>query len=175
MGLGAADALIARVREAGVELLLEGKQLGYRPAPRLPDELLAELVEQRDAVVASLASDAEYEFEERAAILEFDAGMSRAEAERRAREMVNARSATSGPNPRNHRQGVTAPPEDPQGSHSAGNARSILISRCHHCLTSGWWRLRDAGNGRPGPWVCATCHPPMPAEALIEHAEASRA
>lgn len=60
---------------------------------------------------------------------------------------------------------VAPRPVDPQGQ----------LTNCRLCFTSIWWRLRDAGNGRPGDWVCSTCHPPFPAEAEIERSEARHA
>jgi hypothetical protein len=49
-----------------------------------------------------------YEFEERAAILEYDAGFSRAEAERRARQMIETPRLPSEPTlrSRDHHRGA---------------------------------------------------------------------
>ena len=84
------------------ELLALVEGLGYRlslrpgglrlsgglgePAPAV----LAMIQEHRAGVLALLVSDARDHFEERAAILEFDAGFTRAEAERRAGLEVEA-------------------------------------------------------------------------------------
>jgi hypothetical protein len=42
---------------------------------------------------------------------------------------------------------------------------------CRCCGESEWWRLRDRGDGEPGSWVCARCHPPGPSADLIETRE----
>ena len=38
---------------------------------------------------------------------------------------------------------------------------------CWCCSRREWWRLLEAGGGKPGPWICARCHEPgVPAEAI---------
>src|SRR5262249_3381218 len=43
---------------------------------------------------------------------------------------------------------------------------------CRRCASTQRWRLRDAGRGQPGEWVCSVCYPPMPRRELIEMQEA---
>ncbi len=73
--------LIQRLHDAGVTLAVDGDRLRYRaPAGAMTDELRAALSE--------LKPDLVYEFHERAGILEYDARLPRAEAERRAADTV---------------------------------------------------------------------------------------
>lgn len=82
--MGAPDIWVA-VRRAGVTLTAEGTGIRATPKTALTDELRTAIRANREAILAVLrgASEAEREaHEERAAILEFCAGYSRAEAER---------------------------------------------------------------------------------------------
>ena len=95
--MNAAD-LIAEAQAAGLQLhVLAADRLKWRcegdPPPDLLDrirafksEVLAALAIEQAANDDQAAADRLYEFEERAAIMEFGAGMSRNEAEAAARE-----------------------------------------------------------------------------------------
>ena len=89
--MGAADLLL-QVRLAGFTLNLADGKLLVTPASMLTDELRAALRACKPAVLALLAAEqaADVEaFEERAAIIEFDGGLSRADAEVAARQCVD--------------------------------------------------------------------------------------
>ena len=105
--MSAARRLIAEAMRAGVAFQFRGDRL--RMVPRRGEAVPAELVEQAKAIRADLISylsnpapvseqpappwgedDWRYAFEERAAILEFDGGYDRAEAERLARIEITA-------------------------------------------------------------------------------------
>lgn len=89
--MGAADLLLL-VRAAGFTLdLVDGKLL-VTPASMLTDELRAALRASKPEVLALLAAEREADAEayaERAAMMEFDGGLSRAEAEVAARQCVD--------------------------------------------------------------------------------------
>lgn len=70
--------LLSTARDAEFTLRLDGDRLVIR-GPRSSASLVAELLANKDAVVALLE-----QLEERAAIMEFDGGLPRAEAERQA-------------------------------------------------------------------------------------------
>src|SRR5262245_13195404 len=92
-----ATALLSRLHAAGIALAVENGNLKLRGqgAP-LGEATLAELRARKVEILALLtppraampSDDAEHVFEERAAILECDAGLPRKEAERIARAMV---------------------------------------------------------------------------------------
>ena len=87
----AAD-LLKDVRAAGFTLDLADGKLLVAPASMLTDELRTALRANKTEVLALLAAehDAEAEaFEERAAIMEFDGGLPRTEAEAAARQCVD--------------------------------------------------------------------------------------
>ena len=44
---------------------------------------------------------------------------------------------------------------------------------CWCCSRREWWRLLEAGGGKPGPWICARCHPAEPPAHLIEFHESA--
>ena len=89
--MGAA-ALLQQVRAAGFTLDLADGKLLVTPASMLTDELRAALRASKPEVLALLAAEhgtkAEA-IEERASIVEFDRGLSRAEAEVAARQCVD--------------------------------------------------------------------------------------
>jgi len=55
-------------------------------------------------------------------------------------------------------------------SSDAGGTRPV--GACFMCSGRLWWRLRDAGHGAPGGWLCARCHPPDRPEGEVEEREA---
>jgi hypothetical protein len=80
--------LLQRLHDAGVTLTVDEDRLRYRaPAGALTPELRA--------AVEELKPDLLYEFQERAGILEYDAGLPRAEAEARAADIVKKRQPES--------------------------------------------------------------------------------
>ena len=96
--MSAIDALKA-ARAAGVELSLDGEDLVLEAFAPPPKPVLDQLSRHKPDIVALLrpgpaglsAEDALDFVEERAAILEFDRGLSRDEAERVARMLVYSR------------------------------------------------------------------------------------
>jgi hypothetical protein len=82
------------LRQLGVAVELDGERLRLRAGLAAPDHLLAQARTQRDAIAALLRPDHHgwteedrlMAIEERAAILEYDGGLSRAQAEAMARE-----------------------------------------------------------------------------------------
>jgi hypothetical protein len=89
--MGAAE-LLEHVRAAGFTLDLADGKLLVAPASMLTDELRAALRFSKTEVLALLAAehDADAEaFEERAAIMEFEGGLPRAEAEAAAHQCVD--------------------------------------------------------------------------------------
>ena len=89
-----ARELLYELRAAGISVAVEGDRLLVRPADRLTDSYRAALRAAKPEVINLLAgSDVEVggeAFEERAAIMEFDGGMSQAEAEAAASELLRA-------------------------------------------------------------------------------------
>lgn len=82
--MGAPEIWVA-VKRAGITLTAEGDGIRATPKAALTDELRTAIRANREAILAALRSAPEAEREareERAAILEFCAGYSRAEAER---------------------------------------------------------------------------------------------
>ena len=78
--MSAAHTLLAELRARGIALRTVGDRLRYRPAAAVPPELRERIVANKPALLER--------FEERAAIIEFDGGLPREEAERRAWESV---------------------------------------------------------------------------------------
>ena len=82
-------ALLARAADVGLSLRLEGDRVRWRAARPPPPALLAELRANRDAIAVTLAAEEVKRrrdaLEERAAIMEFDGGMARRDAEAAAR------------------------------------------------------------------------------------------
>ena len=73
--------LLSKVRAARIDLKVDGDRLLYRaPIGAITPDLKAALAELKPTLV--------YEFNERAAILEYDAGLPRGEAETKAAEWV---------------------------------------------------------------------------------------
>ncbi len=73
----AESSLLRRLHEAGVFLTVRGDRLLYRcQAGAMTDDLRADLLTWRPELLA--------EYQERAAIMEFDGGLQRSEAERLA-------------------------------------------------------------------------------------------
>ena len=78
--------LLQRLHDAGVILKVDGNRLRYR-APRgaMTPELRAALVERKPDLL--------YEYHERAAIMEYDARLPRADAEARAANILKGDTA----------------------------------------------------------------------------------
>ena len=94
--MGAAD-LLRHVRAAGFTLDLADGKLLVAPASMLTDELRTALRSSKTEVLALLTAEREADaeaFEERAAIMEFDGGLHRAEAEAAARQCVDCERFT---------------------------------------------------------------------------------
>lgn len=96
--MGAVE-LLRDLGAVGISVAVRGDKLMVRPASRLTDPYRAALRAIKVDVIALLKTsdiwdDAEVEaYEERAGIMEFDGGLTRAEAEAAAREMVRAIAA----------------------------------------------------------------------------------
>lgn len=87
-----AGELLRELADAGFSIEADGNRLVIRPWSKLPDELRAALRASKPEVLALLAAEHDADaqaFEERAAIMEFDGRLSRAEAEVAARECVD--------------------------------------------------------------------------------------
>ena len=76
--MSAAEIMVDLARR-GIRLEGEGERLRYYPRSALTPELLDRLIAHKAELLAAIER-----FEERAAIMEFDAGLSRPEAERLA-------------------------------------------------------------------------------------------
>jgi hypothetical protein len=95
--------LFANLKKHGVELSLDGENLRYRaPKGVLTSELRQSLTEQKQAILTLLSQpspigaaptvlDERMDFEERAGIMEYDGGLTRVEAERRALETIRGK------------------------------------------------------------------------------------
>lgn len=81
------------LRRAGLVLDVSGSALLVTPAGKLTDELRSLIRAFKEELVTLVLHECDIEaFEERAAIMEFDGGMSRPEAEAAARAVIaNAR------------------------------------------------------------------------------------
>ena len=128
--MGAAD-LLKHVRAAGFTLDRADGKLLVAPASMLTDELRIALRASKTEVLALLDAEREAEveaFKERAAIMEFDGGLSRAEAEVAARQCVDCEHfgrrrnclepVTAGRLTQARGFGILGPPE----GHGAGGA-----------------------------------------------------
>lgn len=84
-----AAAILDDLRQHGAVATLDGGAVRIR-APRgsLPAALVEAAREAKPELVALLTEDARADFEERAAIMEFDGGMNRPAAEAAARRMM---------------------------------------------------------------------------------------
>ncbi|RUM95171.1 hypothetical protein EET67_24795 [Pseudaminobacter arsenicus] len=71
--------ILARVRACGANILLDGMRLEIVNPSRLPEGASAFIRQNAKAIAAFL--DSEAEFEERAAIMQFDGGLTRPAAE----------------------------------------------------------------------------------------------
>lgn len=91
-----AKELLHELHAAGIRVVVEGDKLLVRPASRLTDSYRAALRAAKSDVIALLtvccAGNAEA-YEERAAIMEFEGGMTRVEAEAVARELLRTIAA----------------------------------------------------------------------------------
>ena len=77
--MSAALAILVELRERGVSLRVVGDRLRYRPSSAVPSELRERMASCKEELLALVE-----QVEERAAIIEHDAGLPRAEAERQA-------------------------------------------------------------------------------------------
>ena len=74
-----------RLHRLGVRFRIDGDRLRWRaPAGVMAETDISDLQEQKSAVLATLHDEKLDAYEERAAIMEYDGGMTRKEAERRA-------------------------------------------------------------------------------------------
>lgn len=87
-------ALLHRLREAGFRLDVAGEKLLVQPASRLTDADRADIRLHVVGLVQALEADHEW-FEERAAVMEFDGGLTRVEAEAAARELLARMRSTA--------------------------------------------------------------------------------
>jgi hypothetical protein len=160
--------LLDELRARGVHVRAVGDRLQVRPC--VPPTMRVELAAVKAEIIALLrAASAPFDPTSRPPPPDWVWPPSSVDAWELI-NLVEAARRHSGPSTSRH--AVMAVPEVADGpSHSAGNAQSITITRCRLCLTSGWWRLIDAGNGAPGPWVCATCYAPLLPQTAIERAE----
>ena len=82
-----AEHLLDRLYRRGIRLRLNGDRVRwFAPAGVMTDADLAALRRHKPEVIAIIREEDRDRIEERAAILEFDARLSRREAERRARD-----------------------------------------------------------------------------------------
>ncbi len=89
--------LIQEVTQAGVTMTLEGGDLVLSGARPLPDDLVEQLRRHKPEVVATLNRPIDPEaLEERAAIMEFDGGLSREEVEAMAHALQTRRMRERG-------------------------------------------------------------------------------
>jgi len=98
-----AATAIASAIAVGITIKVDGERLVLSGPERPSDRLLEELRREKPAIVAYLRSlaawmeeDWQALFDERAGIMEFDGGLSRAEAETAADEGVRSLRALSG-------------------------------------------------------------------------------
>lgn len=85
-----AAAVLARLRTEGFTVIAADGRLIVKPASRLTDDHRGLIRHHQQELLSYLSEAGREWFEERAAILEFDAGMSRAEAEAMAEELLRA-------------------------------------------------------------------------------------
>ena len=92
--MSAAD-ILRGLRNRGFQIDAAGQKLLVRPASHLTGDDRAVIKQHITSLIEALESEAEW-FEERAGILEYDAGMTRADAEAMAAELLlRARGATA--------------------------------------------------------------------------------
>lgn len=77
---------VRRLEREGFRFLLDGDRLRVGPASRLTQGDRQELQAHREELVQAFREDAQFLAQERAGILEFEAGLPREEAERRVAE-----------------------------------------------------------------------------------------
>lgn len=87
-----ARSVLADLRARGVSLRAVGDRLRFRPSAAVSAELRERIVANKPDLLALLER-----FEERAAIMEYDGGLPREEAERRAWESVLGLTTESAP------------------------------------------------------------------------------
>jgi len=88
-----AEKLLAEARAGGLTVFARGDRLVVRGSRNAEQDLVRALLGRKAELMPLLAADISEErerFEERAAIAEYDGGLSRAEAERLARAEVHA-------------------------------------------------------------------------------------
>ena len=87
--MGAPD-LICELRRKGYEIRADGGYLDISPADNLPPDLVQQLKQSKAEILTELqreTEDLQEAFEERAAIMEFDGGLPRHEAEALAKAL----------------------------------------------------------------------------------------
>ncbi len=85
--------LVDRVRSFGANIVLEGNALRIVNRQKLPPTATAYIAKHGKAIAEYLRSDENVEFEERAAIVEFDGGVPREWAEQFARYLTKTKPA----------------------------------------------------------------------------------
>lgn len=88
-----AVAILDRLRAAGANVVLDGRQMRLINGSRLSSESRSYLAKHREEIAALLRAEQNDEFEERAAIIEFDGHAPREWAEQFARILVQHRPA----------------------------------------------------------------------------------
>lgn len=86
--------LIDRVRSLGANIVLDGNALRIVNKQKLPSAASAFIARHSKAIAEYLGSDENIEFEERAAIVEFDGNAPREWAEQFARYLTKTKPAT---------------------------------------------------------------------------------
>ncbi len=87
------EDILARVRAAGANIVLDGEKLTLVAAPRIGEAGVALVKQNRAALVALLRQERDEAVEERAAIIEFDGRAPREWAEQFARILFLRRPA----------------------------------------------------------------------------------
>ncbi|MEW9808578.1 hypothetical protein [Mesorhizobium marinum] len=85
--------LVDRVRSFGANIVLDGNALRIVNRQKLPPTAAAYIAKHAKVIAEYLVSDENIEFEERAAIVEFDGGMPREWAEQFARYLTRTKPA----------------------------------------------------------------------------------
>lgn len=167
MTLSDAASLLHELRERGVDLEIVGNRLRFRPPELVRPEVRERLAACKPAILALLHEEA-------------DAG----DGEKPSVERCGSCGEPDFVRPRigGTWRCARCKPYDLPGSEiewlprveepfvsldmllgSGQPTGSSPATACSCCSEANWWRLKPAG-----PWVCARCHPPLPAPDLIE-------
>ena len=135
-----AAALVRRVEDAGGCVLVDGDRVRVKAPEPLPDALMIEMRAAKAEIVRLFQSQWVDRYEERAGILEFDAGLTRTEAEARAWEFMMVEWQNENP-PKNL---------GPNACSQCGQGGEVLLplvagcwvhDRCHSALMAERRRL----------------------------------